>query len=283
MTRAAAPLVSIGIPVYNGERFLGHALDSLLAQSLGDLEIIVSDNASTDRTADICAEYVARDSRVRYLRQPTNIGATRNFNVLPRQARGRYFKWHSANDYCAPRMLELCVGAMEQDPGVILCHGRTALVDEDTGEAMPYDGDVGTTDARPSARFAAASPRLVLNNELFAVMRLDVLRRTPLNRPYEGGDLVLVLELCLHGRFLLLPETLHYRRVGGRTDSMQLPPAKLQAFLHGKERKAWVDPAWWRRLDLTRAVLRAPIGMCEKLRTLAQAAHRAATRFATHS
>src|SRR5688572_28337892 len=98
-----APLVSIGLPVYNGERFLSEALDSLLGQTLADFELIVSDNASTDRTAEICLAYAARDARVRYVRQQTNIGAIRNWNFVARQARGQYFKWASANDFCDSR------------------------------------------------------------------------------------------------------------------------------------------------------------------------------------
>lgn len=270
---SAAPLVSIGLPVYNGERFIAQALDCLLDQTLADLEVIVSDNASTDRTAEICLAYAARDARVRYVRQESNMGATRNWNFVAQQARGQYFKWASANDYCNPRLLEKCIAVMLKDPGVVLCHGRTCLVDEDTGEGKVYPGDVSATDPRPSERFQTVARALVLNNEVSGVMRLDALRSTPLIRPYEAGDLVLIVELSLYGRIVLLPEVLYYRRVGPQTSSMQLGPSELRAFLHAGSGARPGFEEWRRRIDLARAVLDAPIGRSEKLRTLLLSAH----------
>jgi glycosyltransferase involved in cell wall biosynthesis len=95
------PLVSVGLPVYNGERYLSRALDSILEQSLSDFELIISDNASSDTTEAICRDYARRDPRIRYVRQRENLGAPRNWNFVVHEARGRYFKWASASDYCA--------------------------------------------------------------------------------------------------------------------------------------------------------------------------------------
>src|SRR5436190_10934974 len=106
------PRVSVGIPVYNGERFLKGAIDSLLSQRFTDFEILISDNASTDGTQAICEEYVANDQRVSYFRQRTNIGAPGNWNYVAKLARGTYFKWASANDECDPRMLDQCVAVL---------------------------------------------------------------------------------------------------------------------------------------------------------------------------
>lgn len=272
MTGASA--VSIGLPVYNGERFLAQALDSLLGQTLGDFELIVSDNASTDGTAEICKEYAARDARVRYIRQESNRGAVWNINFVALQARGQYFKWASANDFCEPRMLERCVGVLRSDPGAVLCHGRTCIVDEDTGERTPFADDVSATDPRPSQRFKAVVGSLKLNNPICGVIRLDALRRTPLVPAYRDGDLVLTLELALHGRIVLLPEILLYRRFGRRTWSMSLTPRELQLFLYAQSGTEPRFGRWRRRVDLLRAVLRAPIGGAEKVRTLVHAANR---------
>lgn len=267
-----APLVSIGLPVYNGARFLSQALDSLLGQTLPDLELIISDNASTDHTADICLAYAARDARIRYIRQKSNIGATRNWNFVAQKARGAYFKWASANDFCDPRMLEKCVNVLSDDPRTVLCHGRTFVLDEDTGKGMLYAGDVSATHDRPSERFHAVARSLVLNNEVSGLMRLNVLQRTPLMRPYVAGDLVLTIELSLYGCIVLLPDILYYRRVGPGTCSMHLTPTELQLFLHARS-TVWSGFAQSRRrMDLLRAVLRAPIHPSEKLRTLLLAA-----------
>jgi glycosyltransferase involved in cell wall biosynthesis len=274
----AAPLVSIGLPVYNGARFLRQALDSMLSQTLRDTEVIVSDNASTDRTAEICEHYAARDARVLYIRQESNRGAVWNFNFVAQQARGHYFKWASANDFCDPRLLEKCVAVLGSDPGAVLCHGRACLVDEETGERTPFADDISATDPRPSERFKAVAGALKLNNAMNGVMRLDVLRRTPLVPFYWGGDLVLTMELALHGRIILLPEVLLYRRFGPRTWSMKLSPADLQAFLYADSGAGPGFARWRRRIDLVRAVLRAPISGSEKLRTLLQAANHSGRR-----
>jgi hypothetical protein len=176
-----------------------------LGQTLADFELIISDNASTDRTAEICRAYAARDARVRYIRQESNIGVVRNWNFVALQARGQYFKWASANDFCDPRLLEKCSTLMRSDPSVVLCHGGTCLVDEETGECKPYAGDIGATDPRPSERFQAAARTIVITNELSGLVRLDVLRRTPRIPPDEGGGLVLRFELSLPGGFVLMP------------------------------------------------------------------------------
>ena len=275
---SSEPLVSIGLPVYNGERFLAQALDSLLGQTLGDLELIISDNASTDRTPEICADYAVRDARIRYTRQESNRGAMWNFNFVALQARGQYFKWASANDFCDPWLLEKCVDVLRGDPGAVLCHGRTCIVDEDTGEQTPFAGDVCATDARPSERFRMVARSLKLNNPLFSVTRLDVLRRTPLVRRYFSGDLVLTMELALYGRIVLLPEILLYRRFGPRTWSMRLSRTDMRAFLFADSSGEPGFPWWRRRIDLVRAVLRAPMSESEKLRTLLQAVNRSGRR-----
>lgn len=93
-----SPKVSIGMPVYNEELFIRKALDSLLAQTYGDFEIIISDNASTDATAEICKEYLQRDRRIRYIRQSQNLGGYHNFLFAFKEARGEYFMWAAADD-----------------------------------------------------------------------------------------------------------------------------------------------------------------------------------------
>ena len=123
------PVVSIGVPVYNTERFIAGALDSLLAQTFADFELIISDNASTDGTREICESYAARDSRIRYIRQSENIGLPRNWNAVVHAASGEFFKWASASDCCAPTMVERCVAALRADDSAVLCYGKTQMMD----------------------------------------------------------------------------------------------------------------------------------------------------------
>ncbi len=100
------PKVSIGMPVYNGEKYIREALDSLLAQTFTDFELIISDNASTDATAAICQEYAARDSRLRYVRQSENRGPTANFQFVLAEAVADYFMWAAADDVWDAKYIE---------------------------------------------------------------------------------------------------------------------------------------------------------------------------------
>ena len=207
------PTVSIGVPVYNGEQHVGAALDSLLSQSCGDLELIVSDNASTDSTWEICEGYARRDPRVRMFRQPRNGGVAANWNFVARQARGRFFKWASASDLCAPMSIERCLEAMSDDT-VVLAFGHTSFIDDGGREVSVYDKDFAVLQDRPSDRFAQISRYLRVNNAVNGLIRLDALRKTRMHRAYPHSDLVLMAELALYGRFVLLPEVLLYRRTG---------------------------------------------------------------------
>ena len=262
------PTISIGLPVYNGERFLSHALESILGQTFSEIEIIISDNASTDDTANICKQFAMRDARIRYIRQTENIGAMRNWNYVAKQARGKYFKWSSASDYSAPDMLASCFEAMEADQSIILCYGQTCLVDQETGKHREYTGNIELMEDRPYERFAKLRRSLKLNNAYCGLIRTDALHRTKLNRLYSGGDIILMAELALIGRFLLLPKTLQYRRMGRETSSNDLSPSELALFL---------DPLKTHNIDLRlfsmhlgffRVALGAPIDHLEKLKTL---------------
>ena len=118
----------MGLLVYNGEQYLAETIDSLLAQTFEDFELVISDNASTDATAEICRSYAERDSRIRYIRQAENIGAMGNFNFLFSQARGRYFKWAAADDLVAPTFLTRCIEFLDTQPDYVLCHTRTVTI-----------------------------------------------------------------------------------------------------------------------------------------------------------
>jgi glycosyltransferase involved in cell wall biosynthesis len=269
------PLVSVGIPVYNGELFLRGAVDSILAQSHRNLDVIISDNASIDATAEICREYVSRDPRVRYVRQERNIGAARNWSFVARCARGKYMKWQPANDYCDPGLVAACVAVLEADPRVVLCFGKTHLVEEATGAVQPYDGDFSLTEERPSERLSCVMEKLRLNNAVTGVIRTDVLKMTGLHRPYPGGDLVHMAELALAGKFVLLPNPISYRRIGARTFSGLLTDAQLAHFIDPLKKSGFRSGRARMNLDYFMSVLRAKIPIGEKRRALALVARNA--------
>src|SRR5262245_12741967 len=139
MTCQKQPRVTIGMPVYNGQAYLAHAIESVLGQSFSDLELIISDNGSTDETRAIAEEYAARDDRVRYLRSDTNRGAAWNYRRAFDVARGEYFRWAPADDWFAPDSVAVCVAALDANSDAVLCYPKTSLVDANGTLLRVYD------------------------------------------------------------------------------------------------------------------------------------------------
>jgi len=262
---ASQRLVTIGVPVYNGADLLTRTLDSLLGQTYGALDVVISDNASTDATAAICEHYAQRDGRIRYFRQPANVGAPANWNFVARQARGAYFKWASASDLCHPDMVVRYVRVLEERPDVALCFGRTVFIDDDDralGEAV---ADFAVLEERPADRFRRICHELRLNNAQSGLIRVDALRRTHLDRRYPHGDKVLMAELALQGKFVLLDDVLLYRRGGAaHFTGTRSPQAMVQMFRPG-ERRQLPFLNWRRHLDYLISALRAPVPVSERL------------------
>jgi glycosyltransferase involved in cell wall biosynthesis len=122
--------VAIGLPVYNGDNYLAAAIESILAQSYGDFDFLISDNASTDGTEEICRAYAKRDPRIRYVRQAQNVGAAANYNLLVPMTDSPYFKWAAHDDLLAPGCLAACVDVLDSDPTVVLASPASMLIDE---------------------------------------------------------------------------------------------------------------------------------------------------------
>ena len=224
------PKVSIGIPVWNGERHLAETLDSLLGQTFRDFEIVLSDNASDDRTEEIGRAYAAADPRIRYSRNGRNLGAAGNYSRSLALATGQYFRWNGYDDLCAPTYLEKCVAVLDSDPGAVLCHSRTRIIDSDgvpfrwdrvRGMLIDTEGVVSIERPDPIfaqspdvvARFIESLVSVVTCHHALGLMRTDVLRRTGgLARPYANADRALLAELSLHGRLAEVPEPLFFKR-----------------------------------------------------------------------
>lgn len=205
------PPLTIGLPVYNGANYLRESLDALLAQTYGDYELIISDNASTDTTADICRMYAAKDERIRYIRQPTNIGASPNHNVLVHEARAKLFKWASHDDLYAPDLIRRCVDALETDRELVLAHSWQAIIDESGTSVFPVAYNLNTDDPRAPERFKSLL-FTVGGDDFYGVIRRDVLLRTGLLDSYHHADRTIMGSLALHGRFHQVPEQLFFRR-----------------------------------------------------------------------
>ena len=270
--------VSVGVPVYNGENFLAQALDSLLAQTFTDFEIIISDNASTDATQQICLTYAAKDNRIRYHRNQKNLGAAPNFNQLVDMARGEYFKWAAHDDLLEPTYLEKCVAVLDHNPDVVVCHSGVLLVDE-TGQPRKFEHEFGmasdedhlkidTSNPNPSRRYYELVVPDHMCYHVFGVIRLGVLRDTRLIGRYSHGDGILLAELGLRGRFFEVPEPLFLAR-----RHMKQFMATLPAW-HRDVQGEWFDTRigqritfpWWRILyEQTAAIWRSPVSLKHKI------------------
>ena len=209
------PRLSIGLPVYNGEACLQEALDSILGQSFEDFELLLSDNASTDRTREICEACVASDPRVRYVRHEQNLGAAGNFNFVVHEAKGEYFKWASHDDRMHPTLLERSIAVLDADPEVVLCHPRTAMIDGAGRHTRDFVDDLNLMHDRPHQRMGHLVTHMRLCNAVMGVMRLEVLRRTRLIDSFRTADFITLIELSILGKFHEIEDHLYERRDHG--------------------------------------------------------------------
>ena len=237
-----APLITIGLPVRNGEQTLSHALDAVRSQTFEDFELIIADNASTDGTADICRGYASRDPRIQYHRHDENQGAARNFNFTFEQARGRYFKWMAHDDVIAPVYLERCLETFRVGPAdLVLCFGRRRFLTHD-GKLVPRN-ECRARIYEPRTSYDNLSfgqivrlPGACFPTFVFGLARTDALASTRLIGAYPTADVVLAAELRLLGRFAEVPEELYFQR-HHRPD-----PEWLRRRLKAGEAE-WYDPA----------------------------------------
>ena len=231
----ARPLVSIGVPVYNGDRYLSDTITSLLAQDLDNLEVIISDNASTDDTESICRDTQAADPRVRYHRMAENRGAARNYNRVFEMSRGAFFTWAAHDDRRAPEHLSRCVQGFENsDPSTVLVYPRAHFVD-DRGHDLGPDADVMATDRTSAAgRLRDALWHVNMANAIFGLIRSSALRRTRLIGPFVASDYVLLAELAMLGPIVEIPDVLFRRRLHERSSR--------EATTSLQDVQRWFDP-----------------------------------------
>lgn len=208
------PRVAIGMPVYNGERHLAHAVRSILGQAFTDFRLVILDNASTDATAAIAGELARLDPRVTYRRNPQNIGAAPNYNRVLALTESEYFKWQAHDDELAPTFLERCVAALDADPTAALAYTHVEEIDDSGRVLRVYDPlwqGVDATD--PLARFRARTRYRGWCTEIFGLIRSERLHGSMLMGSYPGADLSLIIELALRGRLVAVPEPLFRNRV----------------------------------------------------------------------
>ncbi|MCJ7655642.1 MAG: glycosyltransferase, partial [Dehalococcoidia bacterium] len=219
------PLVSIGMPIYNGERYIRQALDSLLAQDYENFELIISDNASTDKTQDICLEYAAKDKRIRYYRNQTNIGAPRNFDRVFELSSGEYFMWAGHDDYWKPLYLSSCLEAFNISETIVLAGTECDSIDPDTGELIFVDEGFSTVGLSPGKRFMRYKSTLHEGRHIggifYGAHKSSALRKVMPIKKVVAGDHLIMAEMCFQGEFVTVPKRLMAKRMGGVSASLK--------------------------------------------------------------
>lgn len=263
------PRVSIGLPVYNGENYLEAAIESILAQDFADFELIVSDNASEDRTREICERYARKDGRVQYVRAEANRGAAWNYNRVYELSCGTFFKWQAHDDVCLPTFLRRCVETYDRAPAsVVLVYPRAEVIDEDGNRVAKFVPEsLETRDPEPHRRLASVLRRLNMACPVFGLIRSSALRHTRLIGPFVASDYVLLAELALLGEIWEVPETLFQRRVH--------PQISTYANRRARDLQRWYAPtqrSYGRILppmmalgsEYLRSIRRVPLGAWER-------------------
>ena len=258
-------MLSIGLAVFNGERYLRDSVDSILAQTFTDFELIISDNASTDQTGDICREYASKDKRIRYSRNDVNIGGANNENRTFLFSRGKYFRWAAYDDVCAPDLFRECLAVLEHDLSVVLCHSVVIEIDENGKTLATLDRNKAAAE-QPSERFRSLTKFDYNCEETYGFIRSDILRETKLQQNYTDSDRTLLSELGLHGKFHQVPKPLFFRRVH--------PAMSTKVYSNWRERMVWFDaenkdrillPHWLQFFDYLRVIGRVGIGWGQRI------------------
>lgn len=260
--------VNIGMPVYNGEKYIEESILSNLNQTFDDFVLYIADNASTDRTQEICRDYAAKDKRIVYIRNPKNLGAARNYSVCFTPSQSEYFRWSNSDDLIEPTLIERCVKFLDDHQDYILVYGKTNLIDLSGKLLEHYEDRLDLPDDSAAQRFKKLLTNIRLNNVLYGLMRRKPLAMTGLLKSYTGSDINLVGELSLYGKFHELDSYLFNRRIH--------PDACGSNIDDNEKQKEFWDPAK-KSHDLNvvrsffeyyRAVLRAPIPAREKLQLM---------------
>jgi len=274
------PRVSIGVPVYNGEQFLAQTLDSLLGQTFRDIEIVISDNASTDGTAAICKAYAAKDSRIEYIRQQRNLGASANYNVVVHRSAGEFFKWAAHDDLCEPVFIERCVELLDAHPDAVLAYPKSVLISDSDELIEPVKEDMNLPWDRASKRLRHFLWNTSLCHPVFGVIRAEALAHTGLIGAFHSSDVIVLMQLLLQGKFIEHPEPLFLRRMHAGTSLWNKSDDEVTAWYDTSAPKKKTPTLRYSMLfgKALRSVLAAPIPLWEKPICLLSVARAYATR-----
>ena len=205
------PLVTIGVPVFNEVNFIKLSLESLIAQDYPNIEIIISDNASTDGTSEICAKFAKEYAHVQHIKQTENIGAAANFRTIQENTDGKYFIWAAGHDLWSKNLISSCVNALESAPDAVIAYAAVSWVDG-MGEEISAK-QTGYTDTR-GLHVIGRFYSVIWGNmhPILGLIRNEVLSSSKGFQSILGADLVVLAELSLKGDFIHVANTTWFRR-----------------------------------------------------------------------
>lgn len=266
----AEPAVTIGMPVYNGARFLDEALQSIRGQTFADFVLVVSDNGSTDDSVEILRAHAAEDRRIELIVNEENQGAAWNYNRVFAACRTPFFKWAAADDAMAPTCVERCHEVLvASGEDAVLAFPATQLIDGSGAPLGVFLDPLDTSrETTPHGRLRRIVANAVYGNVVFGLLKSAAVRRTRGHGAYPSSDLVLLAELALVGRFVAIEEPLFLRREHEEMSRRANPtPEMIMRFFDPGARPVRHE---YRRLyaEHVRAVRRAPLPPLERLRCL---------------
>ncbi len=263
--------VSIGLPVFNGERYLKQALDSILSQTFQDFELVISDNGSSDSTELICREYASADRRIRYQQQTYTHAVTWNFRQVALLASGEYFLWVAADDTLVPTYVERCLEVLHQHPEVVLCYSKAIVMDEEGNCLRREEQQLDAHSEKPHERFRELIRMDHNCGALFGLIRADILSKTPIHSDFADSDRCVLAELALYGQYYRIPEYLFCHREHSQRVTRMYPSRQERTFrLYPECPPKIVFPHFRQFWEYICCIHRAPLKWSERLRCYAQ-------------
>lgn len=277
--KSQAPLVSIGLPVYNGQKFVAEAIECVMSQTFSDWELIISDNASTDRTMSICLGFAEKDSRIRVHQNKRNMGLGPNHNRVFQLSRGRYFKWMAEDDLFGAEFIESCLKELEEDDGVVLAFPKIVYIDAD-GKSLrcqesPHLSIIGPTAvSRVGQILSLASQSIDIISAQYGLIRSEILAKTQLAGLYSGSDQVLLVELALHGNYKQVRKELFFRREHpgssiSSTAGISWTRRERAKFIYADDGRTVVFPKWRMLQEHLKCIRSSSIPLWEKTQCMA--------------
>ena len=257
------PLISVGMPVFNEGAYLQATVESILNQDYENYELIISDNASTDRTKEICLELAKKDSRIKYLRNQINIGAIENFYNVFKQAKGEYMMLAGGHDLWSHHFISNCFKALQDSPSAVLSFGSTVWIDEYDNKINKATPFYDTSGCDPVTRFLYVLWGAM--HPIYGLIRMDALNKVRINIQIPGGDLIILTELSFLGQFKYISDAVWYRRMqhGHETEKEKINRYKRALF---SKSNYLVDilPYIKIPLELFRSILKAKLSLLDK-------------------